>query len=111
MEKKTYYVSLQGRSLLEDQGATGYEWEIRATPEEADTIRHMLEQIDEKEVSTFFAYTYPWPDSPEEDVNASYQSQVDELYRQIYKLGTEETREQLHRSLRISPGMVEGEEV
>ncbi|WP_410771886.1 hypothetical protein [Fontibacillus sp. BL9] len=103
MEKKTYYVSLQGRSLLEEQGAAGYEWVIRATPEEADMISHMLEQIDEKEVSSFFAFTYPWPDSPEEDVNAGYQSNLDELYRHIYSLGTEETREQLHRSLGMGP--------
>ncbi|MEF2967984.1 hypothetical protein V3851_19310 [Paenibacillus sp. M1] len=99
MEKKTYYVSLQGRSLLEEQGASGYEWTIRATPEEADTISHMLEQIDEKEVSGFLAYTWPWPDSPEGDVNASYQSNIDQLYREIYRLGTEETRSQLGRSL------------
>lgn len=99
MEKNTYYVSLQGRSLLEEQGAAPYEWVIRATPEEADMISHMLEQIDEKETSSFIAYTFPWPDTPEEDVNANYQSNVNELYRQIYRLGTEETREQLRSSL------------
>lgn len=99
MEKNTYYVSIQGRSLLLEQGASGYEWVIRATPEEADTIRHMLEQIDEKEVSSFMAYTFPWPDTPEEEVNVSYQRHLDDLYQQIYRLGTNDTRDQLGRSL------------
>lgn len=104
MVKNTYYVSLQGRSLLDDEGASGYEWAILATPEEADMISHMLEQIDEKEVSTFLAYTYPWPDSPEDDVNASYQSNIDALYKAIYRLGTPETREQLERAMGFGDG-------
>lgn len=98
-DKNTYYVSVQGRSLLEDQGAAAYEWSIVATPEEADQVSHLLEQLDEKETSSFLAFTYPWPDSPEEEVNASYQSVVDALYREIFRLGTPETREQLSRSL------------
>lgn len=98
-DKNTYYVSVQGRSLLEDQGATAYEWSIVATSEEADQVSHLLEQLDEKETSSFLAFTYPWPDSPEEEVNASYQSVVDALYRELFRLGTPETREQLSRSL------------
>lgn len=99
MQKKTYYVSVQGRSLLEDAAATGFEWVIQATPSEADTISHMLEQLGEKEESTFIAYTYPWPDTPEEGVNSSYSSLMNDLYQEIYRLGTEETRHQLSRTL------------
>lgn len=99
MEKKTYYVSVQGRSLLEDAEATGFEWVIQATSSEADTISHMLEQLGEKEESTFLAYTYPWPDTPEEWVNSGYSSLMDDLYHEIYRLGTDETRHQLSRTL------------
>lgn len=97
MDRKMFYVSVQGRSVLDDPEATSYEWVIHATPEEADSIRYKLQQLGEKEESTFLAYTFPWPDSPEDVVNRSYQSALDDLYREIYRLGTEETRQLLQR--------------
>ncbi|MNJ64756.1 hypothetical protein D3C77_607290 [compost metagenome] len=57
----------------------------------------MLERIGEKEDSSFAAYTYPWPDTPEGGVNSGYQSQIDKVYREIYRLGTEETKQHLRR--------------
>lgn len=98
MEKRPYYVSVQGRSLLEDPGAAAYEWEVEATRQEADTLSHMLEQLGEKEESGFLAFTYPWPDTPEGEVNRSYDSHLNALYREIYRLGTTETRTQMERS-------------
>ncbi|MGG6311801.1 hypothetical protein [Paenibacillus macerans] len=98
MEKRTYYVSVQGRSLLDDPGAAAYEWAVEATREEADTLSHLLEQLGEKEESGFMAFTYPWPDTPEDDVNRSYQSHLNALYREIYRLGMAETRAQMERS-------------
>lgn len=98
MGKRPYYVSVQGRSLLDDPGAAAYEFAVKATREEADTLSHMLEQLGEKEESGFVAFTYPWPDTPEDDVNRSYQSHLDGLYREIYRLGTAETRAEMERS-------------
>ncbi len=91
-------MSVQGRSLLEDPGAAAYEWEVQATRQEADTLSHMLEQLGEKEESGFLAFTYPWPDTPEGDVNRSYDSHLNALYREIYRLGTVKTRAQMERS-------------
>lgn len=90
--KTVYYVSLQGRSLLEDQQATAYEWSIEADEEEADQVRRLLERLGEQEVHSFLAFTFPWPDTPEQAVNAAYQDTVDALYKLIYRLGTPETR-------------------
>ncbi|GIP49496.1 hypothetical protein IM700_016915 [Paenibacillus sp. DXFW5] len=98
MEKRPFFVSVQGRSLLEDPGAAAYEWEVQATRQEADTLSHMLEQLGEKEESGFLAFTYPWPDTPEGEVNRSYDSLLNALYREIYRLGTAETRAQMERS-------------
>lgn len=95
--KTRYYVSVQGRSVLEEQGAASYEWTIEASPETANNLRHLLERIGEKEESSFAAYTYPWPDTSEDIVNSGYQSQIDKVYREIYRLGTEETRCELQQ--------------
>ncbi|WMT40163.1 hypothetical protein RE628_23240 [Paenibacillus sp. D2_2] len=48
MEKKTYYVSVHGRSVLDDPQVTSYEWVIMAAPEEVDSISHKLELLGEK---------------------------------------------------------------
>ncbi|MNP57266.1 hypothetical protein D3C76_1520770 [compost metagenome] len=102
MEKRTYYVSVQGRSLLDNQDEASYEWVIHATESEADTISHMLEQIGETEDSEFLAFTYPWPDTPEEWVNANYSSLMNDLYHEIYRLGSEETKQQVRAILERS---------
>ncbi|MOA58119.1 hypothetical protein D3C78_1824520 [compost metagenome] len=47
------------------------------------------------EDSEFLAYTYPWPDTPEDGVNANYSSLMNDLYHEIYRLGSEETRQQV----------------
>lgn len=98
VDRKLYYVSVQGRSMLENPEATAYEWTICATAEEADTLGRMLEQIQQHEEDSFLAFTYPWPDTPEQGVSQGYQRHLDNLYREIYRLGTEETKEQLARS-------------
>ncbi|MFD1178714.1 hypothetical protein ACFQ3W_20785 [Paenibacillus puldeungensis] len=98
MDRKLYYVSVQGRSMLANREATAYEWTICATAEEADTLGRMLEQIQQHEEDSFLAFTYPWPDTPEQGVSQGYQRHLDNLYREIYRLGTEETKEQLARS-------------
>lgn len=95
MDKSTYYVSVQSRSVLPDQGASPYEWEIEATPEEADQVRIELDMMQEKEEEAFPGYVFPWPDTPEQSANSLYQSSLDGIYRTIYRLGTPQTRRQM----------------
>ncbi|GAB6929320.1 hypothetical protein JCM10914A_33030 [Paenibacillus sp. JCM 10914] len=94
MEKSTYYVSVQSHSVMNEQGQSSYEWEIEATPEEADQVRLELDMMQEKDEEAT-GYMFPWPDTPEISSNASFQSSVDKVYRTIYELGTPETRRQM----------------
>ncbi|CAM3783679.1 MULTISPECIES: hypothetical protein [Paenibacillus] len=95
MDKSTYYVSVQSRSVLTEQGASPYEWEIEATPEEADQVRIELDMLQEKEEEAFPGYVFPWPDTPEQSTNTLFQTSLDRVYRTIYRLGTPETRQQM----------------
>ncbi len=95
MNKSTYYVSVQSRSVLTEQGASAYEWEIEATPEEADQVRIELDMMQEKEEEGFPGYVFPWPDTPEQSSNSLFQSSLDKVYQTIYQLGTPATRQQM----------------
>ncbi|MEX3619964.1 hypothetical protein [Paenibacillus glucanolyticus] len=94
MDKSTYYVSVQSRSVLTQQGASPYEWEIEATPEEADQVRIELDMMQEKEEEAL-GYMFPWPDTPQQSSNVLFQSSLDNVYRTIYQLGTPATRQQM----------------
>jgi len=95
MDKSIYYVSVQSRSVLTEQGASAYEWEIEATPAEADQVRIELDMMQESEEEAFPGYVFPWPDTPEQSANSLFQSSLDRVYRTIYRLGTPATRQQM----------------
>lgn len=92
MNKSTYYVSVHGRSVLNEQGASAYEWEIQATSEEAEQLRMQLELLQEQEEEDFTGLVFPWPDTPEAETNARFQGALDEVYRSIHRLGSAQTR-------------------
>ncbi|MGM1050234.1 hypothetical protein SAMN05661091_4608 [Paenibacillus uliginis N3/975] len=97
MDKSTYYVSVQSRSVLTEQGQSSYEWEIEATPEEAEQVRMELGLMQEKEEEAFPGYVFPWPDTPEQSTNALFQNSLDRVYMSIYRLGTPDTRNQMEQ--------------
>ncbi|WP_185897391.1 hypothetical protein [Paenibacillus zeisoli] len=96
--KKTFYVSVQGRSVLEDPGAAAYEWVIEAAPEEADELRRKLSSSAEADEDEFMDFVFPWPDTPEDGRHARYSERINRVYQEIYRLGTSETRSQMENS-------------
>ncbi|MHA0857035.1 hypothetical protein [Paenibacillus sp. CMAA1364] len=98
MNKHKYYVSVHGRSVLMNKGATSYEWEIEATSEQAQEIAHLMRQLEEEEQGGFIHHVFPWPDTPEEEMNMAYQHALDDIYKSIYDLCSECTRLQMRES-------------
>ncbi|MCG7386493.1 hypothetical protein [Paenibacillus sp. ACRRY] len=98
MDKTTYYVSVGGRSVLQDQHAAAYEWVIQATPQEVDHLMGLLNLMQEKEEEAFPGMVFPWPDTPEESVNRAYEAALQQVYQEIYRLGTPETRREIEQS-------------
>ncbi|WP_257219567.1 hypothetical protein [Paenibacillus sp. LK1] len=54
--------------------------------------------MQEKEEEAFPGMVFPWPDTPEESVNRAYEAVLQQVYREIYRLGTPETRYQIEQS-------------
>ncbi|WP_433746564.1 hypothetical protein [Paenibacillus amylolyticus] len=98
MDSKKYYVSVMGRSVIPDPSVTSYEWIIKATPQEAEHLLGLLNLMQEKEEEAFPGMVFPWPDTPEEYVNRAYETVLQQVYREIYRLGTPETRYQIEQS-------------
>lgn len=92
MDKKKYYVSVQSKSLLENQGDDAYELEIEATDEEASMLRRLLEGLDETEHATFFRGMTPGLPYHWDRENDAYDAALRQIYRTIHALGTPETK-------------------
>jgi len=95
MDKQHFYVSVHGRSVLAEQGAAPYELVMYCTVGQAREVQQMMEDMQEHAEDSFLAYTFPWPDTPEDHVNSQYTESLNKLYRKIYEYGTAETRQHL----------------
>ncbi|OPA81071.1 hypothetical protein BVG16_01645 [Paenibacillus selenitireducens] len=93
MAKSTYYVSVQSGSILKDQGAAAYEFEIMADQREADDLQHLLEMKMNADDRTYYRAHIPgipYHIDPENDL---YDHYLQQIYQLIYELGTEETKQ------------------
>ncbi len=53
MERNKYYVSVQSRSIMSNQGDAAYELEIEATDEEIKQLQELFEVEEDFEIDTF----------------------------------------------------------
>ena len=96
-EKKSYYVSVQANSVLLDQGAAAYEFEIVADEQEAAELMDLFEAKMEADDSTYIRAHLPGYPVHIDDDNDAYDHFLLGAYRKIYELGTPETRAQIER--------------
>jgi hypothetical protein len=102
MEKKTYYVSVQAGTVLENEGDAAFEFEISATPEEVDKLAEMFESAMEADHDAFWrAHTLAIP-YHHDDENDTYDDSLKMIYQTIYELGTPETKRHIE-SMNVLP--------
>lgn len=92
MTKSKYYVSVQSKSLLREQGSAAYEWEIEATDEEAEALAQLLKHLDESENTTFPRGMTPGVPYHWDHENDAYDGKLRQIYSTIRRLGTPETK-------------------
>jgi hypothetical protein len=92
MDKRTYYVSVQSRSILPQQGDGAYEFEIAATEEEIAKLSAMFKEWEGFDNSTLFRAPIPGLAYHHDIENDGYDDLLKQIYRALYDLGTEETR-------------------
>jgi hypothetical protein len=92
MEKKRYYISVQSKTIMEQQGDASYELEIEASAAELQKLNELFELMDDFDVKTFYRASIPAIPYHLDSENDGYDYYLKEIYDFIYKIGTEETR-------------------
>ncbi|MEI7026926.1 hypothetical protein [Paenibacillus sp. y28] len=94
-DKKTYYVSVQANTVLDDKGAAAFEFEIEATDEDIEKLEELFEyKIDADDGSALRSHLPAIPYHIDEE-NDAYDASLREIYRQIHHLGTLETKQHI----------------
>lgn len=91
-DKKTYYISVQAQTMLEEQGAAAYEFEIRATEQDVARLAELFEDQMENEHETAERAVIPGIPYHQDAENDAYDATLKDIYHAIYELGTPETR-------------------
>jgi hypothetical protein len=95
MEKRKYYVSVQSRTIMENQGDASYELVINAIPEEINELVELFKyQADVDEV-TIIRTNIPAIPYHHDNINDDSDWSLKEIYKTLYTLGTMETKEHI----------------
>ena len=97
MNRVTYYVSVQAGTVLSEKGAASYEFEIEATLDEAEELKRWLNRSIEHNAENWVRAQLPGIPYHQDEVNDEADAHLQETYRRIERLGTEQTKQQLAR--------------
>jgi hypothetical protein len=103
MEKKTYYVTMdigqhagEIRDFLEENDGV-YDFEIQATPDEIGRLEDLFMQVQDTDFKMFWLAHIPFLDNERKE-NLDEDHLIRRIYRMIYELGTDETKERIRRA-------------
>lgn len=100
MDKKTYYVSVQAGTVLDNREDAAYEFEIRATDEEVDDLIESFELMSDLDNGTA-ARSLQVKDYSVDQAGDNYDIALTQIYRKLYELGTEETKQTIAAMLPV----------
>lgn len=101
MDKKTYYVSVQAGSVLENQGDAAYEFEIVASERDIDLLEEQFGLLSDWDNSSAFRAHLPGVPYHQDREQDGYDYTLTEVYRMLYKLGTDETKRTIAQMLPV----------
>ncbi len=93
MEKKRYYISVQARTIMENQGDAAYELEIDATDEDIAKLIELFEAEEDADTASFNRAYTPAVQYHHDEENDEYDRNLVQVYRTLHQLGTPETKE------------------
>ncbi|URN92863.1 MAG: hypothetical protein NAG76_13530 [Candidatus Pristimantibacillus lignocellulolyticus] len=97
--RKVYYVNVQSKQLYEQPDIADYHLVITANTKEYDRIIEQFLEVDDSDEWTletmFFQLRNNSPDMSM--VNDEHDYRLKQLYKELYKLGTDETRRHIEQ--------------
>ncbi|TBL68203.1 hypothetical protein [Paenibacillus thalictri] len=97
--KKTYYVSVQAGTIMNNIGDASFEFEIIATPDDIERLSEMFEATMEADHDAFWRAHNPAISYHHDDENDTYDEGLQMIYSTLHELGTPETKhfiEEMH---------------
>ena len=83
MEKKTYYVSVQAGSVLENKEDAAYEFEIVATEQEVEQLAEQFEMLSDADNATAARGILPGVPYHQDDEQDIYDHTLTDIYRRL----------------------------
>ena len=99
MEKRKYYVTVGSGEILPDKTLSEWEFEIDATLKEAKQLEELFIKVNNLSWDNFWKAHVPIQKEPEGTLTP-YDITLHHIYKMIYMLGTETTKEHI-RSMGI----------
>lgn len=96
MEKKKYYVSLATGEVSQIPYQNNDDFIIYATDEEVRQLRNKFDSMDDANLRSFVRAHIPIVPYHHDQSNDDYDSAMYEALQMIYKLGDDETKENIH---------------
>lgn len=90
-DRKTYYVAVGARQILEDREAAAFEFAIHANDEELTKLQESFEELQDAEEDNAFRFS-ELPSVSDDPEDPTYNVLFKNIYRQLYELGNEETK-------------------
>ena len=92
MDKRTYYVSVQAKCIMYNQGDAAYELDIYATEEEVEKLTELFNHLEDAEEKTALRAHIPIIPYHHDSENDVYDYYLKEIYKAIYQIGTDQTK-------------------
>lgn len=89
--RRTYYVAVGAKQVLEDPKAAAFEFSIRANDEELNKLVVLFDEIQDSDEDNAFHFS-GWPSVSDDPENATYNALFKDIYQLLYELGTSETK-------------------
>jgi len=92
MSKQKYYVSVQAKTILPNQGDAAYELEIEAEPEDIRELMELFEEMESFDNSSYFRNMIPGIPYHHDLENDGYDYYLQQVYQKLHELGTDKTK-------------------
>lgn len=93
--KETYYVSVSAGTITKEENHTTDQLSVYATDREIDQLMSLFAKRAETDDLTHLRGIIPYKSADHDPATDKYNEQMLDIYRMVFRIGTEETRKHL----------------
>lgn len=97
MEKKSYYISIQARTIMAYEEDASYEFEIYADEEEIEKLQLLFDDLTEIDQASMIRSGTPGIPYHHDEVNDEFDNYLQSIYHLVYQLGTQSTKHHIEQ--------------